>query len=210
MSYLREAGRSGDLGPIQRLIGLYGKGLVNNGSHLIDLVGFLCDAVPLRARSLGSPLGADEAAWSASGDTAVDAQVLYMDQSGVQFHLSLLGTDQSAFTCFELRLIGRKAQFEISRGGRALTRTSIEADPTYVGYRIPGEPVGVPTRSLEAMDKMADEALLLTLGMLQQARCDAASALHTAITVDSIQRSQRAGGIWIDIVARHEELAQET
>ena len=172
-------------------------------------MGFLCNAVPLRARSLGSPLNADEAAWSALGDTAVDAQVVYADRSGTQFHLSLVGTDQSAFTCFELRLIGRKALCDISRGGRALTRTSMEADPTYPGYRVPGGPISVPTHSLEAMDKMADEAVLLALGMLQRARCDAASALGTAITVDAIRHSERMGGTWIDIAAHHGKLDQE-
>lgn len=199
MRELRDAIRSGELGTIQRLVGTYGKGITNNGSHLIDLVGFLCDAEPVRARSLEGPLDAGEASWSRGEDPALDAQVIYADQTGSEFHLTMMGTDQNAFTCFELRVIGRQALCEMSRGGRALTLTAIEADPNYAHYRIPGTARSLPARALEAMDHMADEALQLALGTLQQASCDAQSALRTALTVEAVRYSARANGAWMNV-----------
>ncbi|MDP9014352.1 MAG: Gfo/Idh/MocA family oxidoreductase [Pseudomonadota bacterium] len=199
MHELRVAIGSGELGALQRLIGLYGKGITNNGSHMIDLVGFLCEARPLRARALGSPLDPREAAWSGGADPALDAQVVYENPAGSQFHLTMLGTDQNSFTCFELRVIGQAALCDISRGGRDLRLTSIEGDPDYAGYRIPGMARALPAGALTAMEHMADEALQLALGTLQHPRCDVHSALRTAMTVEAIKRSAGAAGAWVDI-----------
>jgi predicted dehydrogenase len=199
MRELRDAIRAGELGAIQRMVGFYGKGMTNNGSHLIDLAGFLCDAEPLRVRALASPLEPGEASWSHGADPAADAQVVYGSKTGSEVHLTMLGTDQRAFTCFELRVIGSAAVHEISRGGRNLTVTSIEDDPNYAGYRIPGTARSVPARAMEAMDRMADEALQLALGTLHRATCDAHSALRTARAIEAVQRSSSVNGGWIDV-----------
>jgi hypothetical protein len=80
-----------------------------------------------------------------------------------------------------------------------LTLTAIEADPNYAHYRIPGTARSLPARALEAMDHMADEALQLALGTLQQASCDAQSALRTALTVEAVRYSARANGAWMNV-----------
>src|SRR5258708_22265535 len=111
----------------------------------------------------------------------------------------MVGTEQNAFTCCELCVIGRRALYEMSRGGRSLSLTEIEADPDYAGYRIPGVAQPMPARALEAMEHMAEDAVQLALGTLQQASCDARSALRTALTVDAVMRSARTDGTWVDI-----------
>jgi hypothetical protein len=50
------------------------------------------------------------------------------------------------------------------------------------------------------MDRMADEALQLAAGALARASCDARCALKTAQTIEALQRSNRAQGVWIDIL----------
>ena len=196
MRALRQRIRSGKMGGLQRLIGTYGKGITNNGSHMIDLCAFLCDAKPVRARSLGSPLDAVEGGWSSGNDCACDAQVEFEREDSSRVQLMMLATDQSAFTCFELRLIGRQAIYDISKGGRSITYTEIENDPNYAGYRIPGEAVPQPARALEAMDWMVGEALLLAAGEIQTSSCDTRNALLTALTVDAINRSAQGEGHW--------------
>lgn len=191
--------RAGEFGVPQRLVGLYGKGLANCGSHMIDLARLLWRASPLRVRALGSPLPGTEADWSHGSDTAPDAQVELRDAQGGLLRLDMLGTDSSAFTCWELRLIARDAVVELSQGGRRIDCTRIEADPDYPGYRIPGARQPLPAQALQAMDAMADEALALARGRIPRARCDAAHALLTAVTVDAIRRSQAEGGRWIAI-----------
>lgn len=201
MRQLRESLRSGELGRIQRIVGVYGKGISNNGSHMIDLAAFLCDARPVKARTLGSPLASGEALWSAGKDRALDAQIVFADAAGMQFHLTMLGTDQTAFTCFELRVIGSRAICELTLGGREVTLTPIRDDPHYAGYKIPGEPVSLPARAMEAMDLMADEALQLALGRIGKSSCDVHTALFTALTVEAVTRSELDGGRWIDIAS---------
>jgi predicted dehydrogenase len=197
MRDLREAIRAGELGRIQRLVGTYGKGLTNNGSHMIDLAATLCDARPLRARALGSPLDAGEAAWSDGRDGAPDAQVEFVDGAGALFHLTMLGTDQRAFTCFELRVVGSAAVCELSQGGRRLTLAPVRADPNYAGYTILGEAASLPARALEAMERMADEALQLAQGRIAGASCDAHTALRTALAVAAVGRSAEQDGRWV-------------
>jgi predicted dehydrogenase len=199
MRHIRDRLAAGEWGTVQRLVGHYGKGLSNNGSHLIDLAGLLCDARPLRVRALGSPLPATESAWSDGTDPALDAQVVYRDGQGREVQLDMLGTDQSAFTCFELRIVARDALCEIALGGRRITCTAIADDPNFAGYRIPGVPAILPARYLEAMDRMADEAVAVVQGRVAQARCDVAQALRTAATVAAIQRSAREQGRWVEV-----------
>ena len=204
MADLRERRRQGQFGVLQRLLGLYGKGLSNNGSHLTDLAGLLCDAQPVRARALGSPLPASEADWSAGADPAIDAQVLLRMADGAELQLDLLATDASAFSCFELRLIGTRAMAQVSQGGRRIEWTPIIADPHFAGYRIPGAAQRLPSGLLQAMDGMADEAVRMVRaakpgGHPLRPSCSARDALRTASTVDAIRQSARAGGVWIPI-----------
>lgn len=197
---------AGEMGRMQRVVATYGKGLGNNGSHLIDLTGFLCSARPLRVRALGSPLDASEAAWSPVGERAWDAQVEFIDAKGSIINLTLLGTDQSAFTCFELRLIGRKAMLDMSMGGRCLKWIELRDDPNFAGYVIPATDVALPVRYLEAMQEMADEAVRLAIDESITSSCDAHTAMGTALVVEGIQRSAQNDGQWITLDTMKESL----
>jgi predicted dehydrogenase len=201
MRDLRSAIEAGNLGAVQRLVGSYGKGLVNNGSHLIDLAGLLCAARPLRARALGSPLDPGESAWSGGQDPTCDAQIVYASTAGTEFQLAIWGTDHRAYTCFELRVIGSRALCDITRGGRRLVLTAIEDDPNFEGYRIPGGARDLPAQALSALDHMADEAVRLAMGTLQRSDCDARAALQTALTVEAVRRSALANGAWVELAS---------
>jgi predicted dehydrogenase len=206
MHALRERIASGAFGDMQRLVGYYGKGIANNGSHMVDLACLLCDALPVRARALGSPLDAREAFWSQTGnDPALDAEIVFAHADGRQFHLTMLGTDQRAFTQFELRVIGTNGFCDISRGGRKIMTSLVQDDPDFAGYRIPGEPQALQARYREAMDHMAHEAIQLALGRIEKSSCDARVALRTAMTVEAVKTSARQNGGWVDIHALIDE-----
>jgi predicted dehydrogenase len=199
MRELKDRISAGAMSRVQRVVATYGKGICNNGSHMIDLTGFLCSAYPVRARALGSPFHVSEADWSPTGERAWDAQVELIDASGAIINLTLLGTDQRAFTCFELRVIGHKAMFELSMGGRRLNWTELQDDPNFAGYVVPAPAVEVLPRYLEAMQEMADEAVRLAVGDITKVSCDAHSALRTALAVEAIQRSAQRDGQWITL-----------
>jgi predicted dehydrogenase len=199
MRDLRARILAGTFGSLQRLIGLYGKGIANNGSHMIDLVSTLCSAKPVRVRSLGSPLPRAKSSWSRESEPTLDAQIVFADAMGSEVQLDLLGTDQFAFTCFELRIIGANALCSISAGGRTLVTSGIVDDPDFDGYKIPGPPATSPTGALQSMEIMAAEAIELVRGRIERASCDVASAMITSATVDAIQRSEAESGRWVGI-----------
>lgn len=199
MRELKDRITAGTMGNVQRAVATYGKGICNNGSHLIDLTGFLCGARPVRARALGSPFDASEAAWSPTQERAWDAQVEFIDPNGSIINLTLLGTDHRAFTCFELRVIGQKSMFELSMGGRSLSWTKLQDDSNFAGYVVPAPAVPLLPRYLEAMQRMADEAVRLATGDINTASCDAQAALRTALAVEAIQLSAKGDGRWVTL-----------
>jgi predicted dehydrogenase len=189
----------GEMGRLQRIVATYGKGISNNGSHLIDLTGYLCGAKPFRARALGTPLDENEAVWSTSGERAWDAQVEFIDAKGFITNLTLLGTDQRAFTCFEIKIIGQKAMFDLSMGGRRLNWIRLQDDPNFESYIVPAPAVPLSSRYLEAMQEMVDEAIKIAKGEITNVSCDAHSALRTAMVVEAIQLSSQDDGRWISL-----------
>lgn len=197
MRVLRDRIDAGSMGKIQRIIGTYGKGINNNGSHLIDLTGLLCSAFPVRARALNSPLDPREADWSPMGERSWDAQIEFVGKDGTSIDLTLLGTDHRAFTCFELRLIGEKAMFELSLGGRQLRWTDLTNDPHFLGYKVPAPSVALKSGYLEAMQRMVDEIVHLALGESSTISCDAHRTLRTAMTIEAIQQSVKNDGRWM-------------
>jgi predicted dehydrogenase len=209
MRELRDKIASGTMGKVQRVVAIYGKGIGNNGSHLIDLAGFLCSARAYRARALGSPIDAFEATWSPSGERSWDAQVEFVDSNGDIINLTLLGTDQRAFTCFEMKVIGDNAIFELSMGGRCLNWIELRKDPNFPGYVVPGPAVALPARYLEAMQEMVDEVVRLAVGDINTVSCDAQTALRTAQAVEAIQRSAQTDGQWVTLDTLNNEYGKE-
>lgn len=181
--------RAGEWGRVQRLQGWYGKGIANNGSHMIDMVCSLLAAKPFAARGRWAPLPDQEAKWSEGRDRAFDAQVRYGGGHGEIWQLDMLASDQNAYSCFELRIMLEKAILEIRQGGRSLSLTPIVDDPDFKNYRIPGQPQQLAAGYLQAMENMAQEALDLVRGQRSHPRCDAQQALLTARTVQIIRAS---------------------
>lgn len=208
MLMIKQRIAKGAMGRIQRAVGKYGKGINNNGSHLIDLTGYLFGARPLRVRALDSPLDVGEAAWSLSGERAWDAQVEFINQGGEKYNLMLIGTDQRAFTCFELSIIGHNAIFDLSMGGRRLNWTELQIDPNFLEYVVPAEALSLPSRYLESMKVMADEAISLVACEINTVRCDANTALRTAQAVEAIERSVWDNGQWITLVDLSEDITK--
>ena len=196
MRELKDQITAGVMGKVQRVFAAYGKGIGNNGSHLIDLVGFLLGARPVRARALDSPLDAGEASWSSNDDLTFDAQVEFTDAIGTRINLTLLGTDHRAFTCFELRIIGERAIFQMEMGGRRLNWSAIQPDPNFGGYMVPAPPIVLESHYLESMQELANEAVRLAAAEITRASCDVNTALRTALAVEAIKCSAKRGGEW--------------
>ncbi|WP_338849055.1 Gfo/Idh/MocA family oxidoreductase [Massilia sp. W12] len=188
-------------GQIQRLQAWYGKGLSNNGSHMIDLVCQLLQAQVVRVRASCAPLPPEEAQWSAgagqSADLALDCSLEYGD-GAQQWRLDMLATDQRDFTCFELRIILQQAIIDISQGGRAISLRAVQDDPHYANYRIPGPAQEIAGSTLDAMQNMAQQAFDWVRGSSEKLACAPEQALQVAHTVHALKRSAATeSGNWI-------------
>lgn len=190
---------SSEIGLIQRVTGFYGKGLINNGSHMIDLVSNVLRANPIRVRALGSLLPRAEANWLDGTDQAIDAQVIFSNDRKQEFCLNLLATDQSAFSCFSMQIIGNRGVYEYSQGGREISLRTTIPDQNYDDYTILGPSNKKDSFLFESMTVMAAEAINMALGKINQSSCDIHCALRTTSVVESIKKSSEFDGQWIDV-----------
>jgi predicted dehydrogenase len=188
-----------DIGEIQRAIGFYGKGLINNGSHMIDLAANIFNSTPVKARGFNSPLSINESNWSNGYDQAIDAQIVFSNDQQDEFSLNLISTDHTAFTYFNFQIFGSKGIYEYSNGGRDISFKPIVSDPNYLGYKIPGESEKKDTFLLSSFEMMAAEAIDIVLGKIEQSRCDAHCAYKTALTIEAIKKSMLLEGQWINL-----------
>ena len=190
----RERIARGEIGKIERAAGWYGKGLVNNGTHLIDLVLFLTGTDPVRARAGARRLDAGEAAWSNGTDATLDAEIVFQN-----FVLTLIGTDHRHATLFELDLLGTDGRVRIGEGGRRLEAWAAKPDPITPGYRLL-QPVSAGEPGLQhAMETLAQEAVSASLGEEVAPMCGPQEALVSLAVADAIRRSHAADGAWQDI-----------
>jgi predicted dehydrogenase len=143
----------------------YGKGIVHNGSHLLDLLRMLIGEIrPLRAERLVGDGRAE--------DPTVDALLRAQDRVPVR----IIGTDYRHYDFFELQLHFESAVVSIENGGTILRTRSIERDPNFSQH--------LRLTHGERRDTQAAEAMLNAVdNIIANVRCgepvasDAASAL---------------------------------
>ncbi len=138
----------GKYGKVIAASGIYAKGLLHNGSHLIDLAlylfGKLKTAQPLLAIN-----DYDRRDKTAAG---------FLQFSGCpQFHL--LAADQRHFFIFELDVICEKARLRFINEGYLLVTQLVEPDPIFTGYKILGAPKQQTTQLDKAMSKVVNNVV---------------------------------------------------
>lgn len=126
MSDLRTIIASGRFGSVDTVVGRYGKGLANNGSHMIDVLNALFGP-PSSARSLRVvPDGR-------ASDPTHDALLTY-SASSKTFPAYLLGTDYRNFQVFELDITLTQGRLRVLDGGRVIEVYERANDPDFSGF----------------------------------------------------------------------------
>jgi len=114
----------GAWGPVRTVVSLYNKGVLNNGSHMIDLLHRLIGPVSLVAA--GAPV------WDGLPDDPSVPAVL-SGLNGIPIHL--VCGDASDFALFELQIVTEGGVLAMEEGGLAWrVRRAIES-PHFLGYR---------------------------------------------------------------------------
>jgi predicted dehydrogenase len=121
---LRDELAAGAIGELQHVAGVYVKGLKHNGTHWLDLLRFLVGE-PVAVRGWDR-LG------EGGGDPTLDAELTLADGAGAR----LAGLDTSAYTAFEMDLVGTRGRVRLAEAGHVLERWDVGDDARYPGYRV--------------------------------------------------------------------------
>ncbi len=159
--------RDGAFGGLQSAVGFYGKGLFNNGSHLVDLISLLFgppSPVGARARFAGP----------SASDPTPDFEL--RTPGGAPIHL--VATDSARFDLFELTLVFDKAVVELREGASLVVVRWIGPTPGYSGHFRPAAGDAWPPRQDEAFGRMVGEMLAVVRDGGPLA-CDGEAALQT-------------------------------
>ena len=106
--------RNGGAGVLRRVVTCYNNGIVNSGSHLLDLLEFLIG--PMTLKQVGR-IGVD-----VSGpDPTVDCELITADNCPV----TIIGESNRDFSLFEVRLITDRYVIDIEDSGRTIRRREV-------------------------------------------------------------------------------------
>jgi len=128
---LRQAISKGELGQVQTVAGYYTKGMIHNGTHWIDLSRFLLGEVT-RVRGFA-------AAQPASDDPTVDARLEFASGATGYLH----GCDESAFSIFEMDVVGTKGRVRLTDSGHKFESFAVVDCAHYSGYRSLAPTMGI-------------------------------------------------------------------
>lgn len=115
--------KAGCLGKIQAVTGYYTKGLLNNGSHFINLLRALFGKIT-EVRNLGGPF---------SKDFPYESPDFMTKHRGAECLVRAL--DHRNYMLFELDIIGKKGRVRLVEKGRKIKWYVIAGDPIYKGYK---------------------------------------------------------------------------
>ena len=156
--------------------GIYTKGILHNGSHLIDLARFLFGEVK-RSEVFYAINDYDKKDKSVAGFLEFE--------KCKQFHL-MVG-DERKFSIFELDVILGKKRFHFIDSGFYLFSQEIKSDPLYKGYKALSKPTIAKTALSNSLPILVNNALdNLEKGI--PLICDMYEAFRTQITCFSLRK----------------------
>jgi predicted dehydrogenase len=121
----RQQLRAGVWGKVQTAVGIYGKGILHNGSHMVDLIHYLIGE-PLR------PMGVLTVRRDRSAtDPTVDAWL----RAPGDIPIHLVGTDGGLFDVFELTIITDGGVLAFEEGGLTMRLRPAQTNPMFPTHR---------------------------------------------------------------------------
>lgn len=146
---LRKALCRGDHGKPLNAVAYYTKGILHNGSHLVDLLRHLLGEV-LEGRPLAARAGYGEV------DPTLDAWLRL--ENCPSAHLVALQEDQ--YSIIEADLLCEKGRIRFTRFGFHVETQAVRQDPIYPGYRDLADPVPRETGFGSAMTRYLEDSIL--------------------------------------------------
>ena len=126
----REGIRTQRWGALRSVVGYYNKGLLNNGSHMLDLLGWLLGSLKVVH---SGPEIADH--------TPLDPSIPAWLESANGIPVALVCGHSKDFALFEIQFVFARALIGMEEGGLYWREREVADSTTFAGYRVPGEGV---------------------------------------------------------------------
>ena len=136
---------AGCLGRLQGAVGLYTKGILNNGSHMVDLLQYLLGSL--------EPVSVDGALVDYLPEDPTLSCTLAAAGGAT---IRLLGLDRGHFTIFELDLLFEKQRVRLTDSGFTIARQDVVDAPLFDNYRVLAAPNAKLTQLDMAFAQAAD------------------------------------------------------
>lgn len=167
--------RSGTWGRVRAAAGWYNKGLLNNGSHMVDLLHFLLGQLVVTA--VGAPV-ADM--WPE--DPSIPAVLRTSDGIPVTLNCG----DARDYALFELQIVTERGVVAMEEGGLYWRSREANESETFKGYRVVGSGIREPGELAGAMSSaVAEISRILTVG--GTARSNSVNALAAQRLCETIR-----------------------
>lgn len=137
---------SGIWGEVRSVSGVYNKGLLNNGSHMIDVMHLLFGKVRLV-----------EVGTARFDHYPEDPSVPLILKSGTGIEIFLGCSDARDFSHFEFTITTSKAQISVENGGLRWRIRGVDTHPVFPGYKTLGRSTVKPGKFLNSMQKAVAE-----------------------------------------------------
>jgi predicted dehydrogenase len=159
--------RSGGRGALRSISGVYNKGLMNNGSHMVDLIRMFVDGCEVIG--VGNPV---------HDHFPDDPSVPFMLRSRDGVPIAVNTAHAADFALFELEFVTSTGTVRMEAGGTRLRERSVVDSEEFLGYRVLGSDRVASGEYRRAMSAMVDNQYrFLTTG--QRLACDGGTALDT-------------------------------
>jgi len=161
--------QDGKWGSVRSVVGYYNKGIINNGSHMVDMLQYLLG--PLEVRAVGSVQND-----YSTDDPVVPALLATVD--GIPVHL-VTGA-ASDYALFEVQFVMERGVIAIEEGGFKWRERAVQDSPYFASYRIIGSGTQRPGRYGDAMLRAASnihDAVTKSIGLASSG--ETALSAHT-------------------------------
>lgn len=140
--------REGRYGPLRKVVGYYTRGLLNNGSHMLEI--FL--------RLLGTlQVSYAEISGTGAGDQDPDIDAVLISEDGIPVHL--ISTPAEDFARFELEIQTAGAEIRMLDGGLRWDIRRVQDHPQFAGYRKLGMAEPMTGQYLPVMEQAVSQVV---------------------------------------------------
>ncbi len=155
-------------GKINKIICQYGKGLRNNGTHVIDTLNYLLGMAtnPVFLKKVEDD--------RINQDATIDLSLQYPDATAY-----ILGTDHRDYTVFEMDLHFKKGRISVTDRGHNIDAWKTINDPVYPGYTVLEKDKKIPSGLSRHFENLADRAVQLSFEKRHPEISSLSSAIET-------------------------------